>query len=66
MNKFQNIEIETKAWKSTYINLPKRPEFILQKLYGSTWQTPIQYTHEDKIQKSKGDTIYNTSFKSII
>lgn len=63
---FQNIEINTKAWKSTYINLPKSPEFILEKLYGSTWQTPIQYTRKDQFEKSKGDTIYNTSFKSII
>lgn len=63
---FQNIEIEVKAWKSTHINLPKNSEMILEKLYGSTWQTPIHYSAQDKNKKFFQDTIYNTSFKSII
>ena len=63
---FQNIEIETKVWRSTHINLPKNAEIILEKLYGATWRTPIKYTRADQVRKTKEDTIYNTSFKSII
>ena len=63
---FQNIEVETKVWRSTHINLPQDAEIILEKLYGATWRTPIKYTSADQARKTKEDTIYNTSFKSII
>lgn len=57
----QNVEIETKAWKSTHINLPKNAETILEKLYGGTWRTPAK---KSKIRKQC--EIYDRSIKTII
>jgi phosphorylcholine metabolism protein LicD len=55
---FQNVEIETKAWKSTHINLPKNAETMLEKLYGGTWRTPVK--------TRKKDSLYDRSLKNII
>lgn len=63
---FQNVEIETKAWRSVHINLPKNSEAILEKMYGTNWRTPIKYTCADQARKAKEKTIYNISFTSII
>lgn len=57
---FQNVEIETKAWKSTHINLPKNADMMLEKLYGETWRTPI------KTCKTEKDSLYDRSLKNII
>ena len=62
----QNVEIEVKEWRSARINLPKNPETLLEKMYGSTWRTPIKLTNEDKEARSNEYTIYNTKVKTII
>lgn len=62
----QNVEIEVKEWRSTRINLPKNSETLLEKMYGSTWRTPIKLTDKDKVARSNEYTIYNTKFKTII
>ena len=54
LSKIQNVEIESKKWRSSQINLPKNPDSILKKLYGQTWQTPIEYKVSDRVNLSTG------------
>lgn len=62
----QNVEIDSKEWRSTQINLPKNSEYVLKKLYGETWQTPIKYEQKDKQIFAKGAGFYNPSIYTLI
>lgn len=70
-NSWQNVEIQdveilSKEWRSTRINLPKNCEYILEKLYGTNWRIPIKYTLKNKLEMEKKDSIYNRTIKNII
>lgn len=62
----QNVEIESKKWRSEQINLPKNPESILKKIYGQTWQTPIEYKVSDKISMAEKGGVYNRNTYTLI
>ena len=62
----QNVEIESKKWRSARINLPKNSDSILKKLYGQTWQTPIQYKVSDKLSMAEKGGFYNQKIYTLI
>lgn len=62
----QDVEILSKEWRSTRINLPKNPESILKKLYGQTWQTPIKYKVSDKLSIAEKGGFYNQKIYTLI
>lgn len=62
----QNVEIESKKWRSAQINLPKNSDSILKKLYGQTWQTPIQYKFSDKLSMAEKGGFYNQKIYTLI
>jgi hypothetical protein len=61
-----NVSIVKREFFDFYINMPNDSELRVERLYGKNWKTPINYTTEQHHLLINGDSIYNTSFKSII